>query len=70
MKDVDIENRRLVDMLMDHREERMEDAESYIEPYRNIVIRRLMEHFGFDNEEEIVKVIGYFDVNSIAVRGK
>ena len=66
-KSVDI--KRLVDMLMDHREERMAEKEKYIEPYKDNVIRRLIDDLGIGDEEEIIKVLGYLDVNSIAVRG-
>ena len=62
---------KLVEMLMDHQEERMAEKEKYIEPYRDIVINKLIDTLGVDvNEEEIIKVLGYLDVNSIAVRGK
>ena len=69
LREKSIDIKRLVDMLMDHREERMAEKEKYIEPYKDNVIRRLIDDLGIGDEEEIIKVLGYLDVNSIAVRG-
>lgn len=59
----------LVTMLMDHREERMAEAEKYIDPYKDI-INQVVDELHLGSLDEIIKIIGYFDVNSIAVRGK
>jgi len=59
----------LVTMLMDHREERMSEAEKYIDPYKDI-INQVVDELHLGSVDEIIKIIGYFDVNSIAVRGK
>ena len=58
----------LISMLMDHREERMAEEEKYIVPYEDI-IKRVVEELQVGSENEIIKIIGYLDVNSIAVRG-
>ena len=59
----------LVTMLMDHREERMAEEEKYIDPYKDI-INQVVDELHLGSLDEIIKIIGYFDVNSIAVRGK
>ena len=60
--------KRLITLLMDHREERQENADLYIEPYKH-VIKQAVNDLNLGSEEEIVRILGYFDVNSIAVRG-
>ena len=62
------EIRNVLEMLMDHTEERLAQPEKYIEPYKGI-IDRLVRDLQLGTEEEIIKIIGYFDVNSLAVRG-
>ena len=54
-------------MLMDHGEERRAEPEKYLEPYRDL-ITQLVTGLKLGAEEEILKIIGYFDVNSLAVR--
>ena len=39
------------------------------EPYRQEVIERICRGLGYSNHEEVIRVLGYLDVNSIAVRG-
>ena len=51
---------------MSHDEERRAEAETYISPYR-AVTRALAT---LASEEMVITLLGYFDVNSIAVRGK
>ena len=63
------EIRRLIELLMDHNAERREDAEQYIEPHRS-TITKAVDTLGLGSEEDVVRVLGYFDVNSIAVRGR
>ena len=53
---------------MAHDLERREEAERCISPYRE-GIRNTATQLGLASEQEVVTVIGYFDVNSIAVRG-
>ena len=53
---------------MAHDLERRAEAERCISPYRE-VIRNTATQLGLASEQEVVTVIGYFDVNSIAVRG-
>ena len=62
------EIRTKLEMLMDHGKERMAEPEKYIAPYKDL-IRKLVRDLKLGTEEEIIKVIGYFDVNSLAVRG-
>ena len=59
----------LVTFLMDHREERLAEEEKYIDPYKDI-INQVVDELHLGSVDEIIKIIGYFDVNSIAVRGK
>ena len=59
----------LVTNLMDHEEERLAEPEKYIEPFRNI-IKMAVEEFHIGTEKEILQILGYLDVNSIAVRGR
>ena len=54
---------------MDHDQERRAEAERYISPYRPVT-RALVTELGAATEEEVITVLGYFDVNSIAVRGE
>ena len=63
------ETSSLISMLMDHREERISEGEKYIDPYKHI-IKKVVEDLQLGSEDEIIKIIGYFDVNSIAVRGR
>ena len=53
---------------MAHDRERRAETELYISPY-NRVIRALVTKLGAATEQEVVTMLGYFDVNSIAVRG-
>jgi len=62
------EIRTKLEMLMDHGKERMAEPGKYIAPYKDL-IRKLVRDLKLGTEEEIIKVIGYFDVNSLAVRG-
>jgi hypothetical protein len=39
------------------------------EPYRTEVIERICQTLGYSSPEEVIRVLGYLDVNSIAVRG-
>ena len=48
--------------------ERLAEPEKYIEPYKDL-IRFLVSDLKLGTEEEVIKIIGYFDVNSLAVRG-
>jgi len=60
---------RVVRNLMDHREERERLPSVYIEPYRHDVIHKMVNDLNIATEEEVVQVLGYLDVNSLAVRG-
>ena len=60
---------RLVSALMDHDQERRAETERYISPYTR-VIRALATEMGAATEQEVITMLGYFDVNSIAVRGE
>ena len=68
LRDSRPEQWRLVSALMAHDLERRAEAERCISPYRE-VIRNTATQLGLASEQEVVTVIGYFDVNSIAVRG-
>ncbi|XP_023332459.1 histone-lysine N-methyltransferase ASHR1 [Eurytemora carolleeae] len=60
---------RLISNLMDHREERLAEYDIYIDPYKQTVINKVVEELKVGTNENIVKVLGYLDINSIAVRG-
>ena len=61
------EIRSTLGLLMDHGEERLAESETYIEPYRDL-ITQLVSDLRLGSEEEIIKIIGYYDINSLAVR--
>jgi len=69
LKETSPESWRIIKNLMDHREERIGDTETYIEPYRLDVIDKLVHELQYCTEEEALEVIGFLDVNSMAVRG-
>ena len=69
LRDSRPEQWRLVSSLMDHDLERRAETERYISPYSQ-VIRALVTEMGAATEEEVITMLGYFDVNSIAVRGE
>ena len=68
LRDSRPEQWRLVSALMAHDQERRAETERYISPYSQ-VIRALVTQLGAATEQEVVTMLGYFDVNSIAVRG-
>ena len=53
---------------MDHDVERRNMYEKYIQRYRDSVIDQLVDNFGEFSEDEVVRVLGVLDVNSMAVR--
>ena len=67
LRETSQEVRSALGMLMDHGEERRAEPEKYIQPYRDL-ISQLLTGLRLGTEEEIIRVIGYYDVNSIAVR--
>ena len=69
LRDSRPEQWRLVSGLMDHDKERRAEAERYISPYRPVT-RALVTQLGAATEGEVISLLGYFDVNSIAVRGE
>ena len=69
LRDASPEQWRLVSALMDHDHERRAEAERYICPYRPVT-RALVTELAAATEQEVTTVLGYFDVNSIAVRGE
>ena len=69
LRDAWPEQWRLVSALMDHDQDRRAEAERYISPYRPVT-RALVTELGAATEQEVITVLGYFDVNSIAVRGE
>ena len=69
LRDSRPEQWRLVSALMDHDQERRAETERYISPYTR-VIRALVTELGAATEQEVITMLGYFDVNSIAVRGE
>ena len=62
LRDSRPEQWRLVSALMDHDQERRAETEP--------VIRALVTEMGAATEQEVITMLGYFDVNSIAVRGE
>ena len=62
LRDSRPEQWRLVSALMDHDQERRAETEP--------VIRALVTEIGAATEQEVITMLGYFDVNSIAVRGE
>jgi len=59
----------LLSNLMDHNSERISQPDVYIEPYKE-TLKKAVDGLQIGTKEEILQIIGYFDVNSIAVRGR